>query len=78
MGKSLPNSPRPARRVLRGSLDDLRLFVLPGGRTRLEGSTWYEIEIEPECYWQLSSDYLIHRIRNRVLAHIQSEVEAMP
>jgi hypothetical protein len=36
------------------------LVALPGGRTRLEGSTWYQIEMAPEGYWPLYSDYLIH------------------
>lgn len=55
---------------------EFRLVPLPGGRTRLEGSTWYELEIEPQGYWALFSDYLIHRIHLRVLAHIQHEAEA--
>jgi hypothetical protein len=52
--------------------------LLSGGRTRLEGSTWYEIEMAPEAYWQLWSDFLIHRIHNRVLDHIKTEVQGSP
>jgi len=48
---------------------------LAGGRTRLEGSTWYELEMAPEGYWQLYADYLIHRIHARVLEHIKSEID---
>ena len=55
---------------------EFRLVALPGGRTRLEGSTWYELRIEPQGYWALFSDYLIHRIHQRVLAHIQHQAEA--
>jgi uncharacterized membrane protein YhaH (DUF805 family) len=55
---------------------EFRLVALPGGRTRLEGSTWYQLRIEPQGYWTLFSDYLIHRIHLRVLAHIQHEAEA--
>jgi hypothetical protein len=40
------------------------------------GSTWYELRLAPEPYWQLFSDYLIHRIHNRVLQHIKAETEA--
>jgi hypothetical protein len=53
-----------------------RLVELGHGRTRLEGSTWYEIEMAPEVYWQAVSDALIHRIHRRVLEHIKREVEA--
>jgi len=49
---------------------------LPGGRTRLEGSTWYEYEIFPQDYWTLWSDLLIHRIHKRVLDHIKNLAEA--
>jgi uncharacterized membrane protein YhaH (DUF805 family) len=51
------------------------LTALPGGRTRLEGTTWYSHTMWPEAYWHLWSDYVIHRIHMRVLAHIKSEVE---
>jgi hypothetical protein len=54
---------------------EFRLIPLPGGRTRLEGSTWYQLRIEPQGYWALFSDYLIRRIHQRVLAHIQHEAE---
>lgn len=55
---------------------EFRLVSLPGGRTRLEGSTWYQLRIAPQGYWALMSDYLIHRIHQRVLTHIQREAEA--
>lgn len=51
------------------------LTALPGGRTRLEGTTWYSHTIWPEAYWHLWSDYLIHRIHMRVLEHIRAESE---
>jgi uncharacterized membrane protein YhaH (DUF805 family) len=63
---------------LRSRRGEFRLVSLEGGRTRLEGSTWYELEIAPEGYWQLYADYLIHRIHARVLEHIKSEVELKP
>lgn len=55
---------------------EFRLIPLPGGRTKLEGSTWYEIRMAPEGYWQVFSDYMIGRIHQRVLAHIKSETES--
>jgi uncharacterized membrane protein YhaH (DUF805 family) len=51
------------------------LTALPGGRTRLEGTTWYSHTMWPEMYWHLWSDYVIHRIHMRVLEHIKREVE---
>lgn len=52
------------------------LTPLPGGRTRLEGTTWYSHTIRPETYWHLWSNYIIHRIHMRVLEHIRTEVES--
>jgi uncharacterized membrane protein YhaH (DUF805 family) len=54
---------------------EFRLIALPNGRTRLEGSTWYRLRMGPEGYWQLYSDYLIHRIHIRVLEHIKRQSE---
>jgi uncharacterized membrane protein YhaH (DUF805 family) len=51
------------------------LTALPGGRTRLEGTTWYHDTIWPSAYWRVWSDYIIHRIHLRVLEHIRIEVE---
>ncbi|HTQ60842.1 MAG TPA: DUF805 domain-containing protein [Candidatus Solibacter sp.] len=51
------------------------LTELPGGRTRLEGTTWYSHTIWPETYWHYWSDYIIHRIHMRVLEHIRAEAE---
>lgn len=48
------------------------LIELPDGRTRLEGTTWYEHHMWPAPYWQLWSDLLIHRIHRRVLEHVKS------
>ena len=53
-----------------------RLLPLPGGRTLLEGTTWYQHNMWPESYWRLWSDYIIHRIHLRVLDHIKSLAEA--
>jgi uncharacterized membrane protein YhaH (DUF805 family) len=52
------------------------LEPLPGGRTRLTGTTWYENSFWPGQYWNLWSDYIIHRIHGRVLAHIKQQTEA--
>jgi uncharacterized protein YndB with AHSA1/START domain len=55
---------------------EFRLVPLPGGRTRLEGTTWYSLQIYPSAYWHLWSDLLIHQIHERVLEHIKREVES--
>ena len=52
------------------------LTPLPGGRTRLEGTTWYRHHMWPAGYWQLWSDAVIHRIHLRVLRHIKRLAEA--
>lgn len=51
---------------------------LPGNRTELEGTTWYQHGLWPERYWQLWSDYIIHKIHMRVLSHIKAESEKPP
>jgi uncharacterized membrane protein YhaH (DUF805 family) len=49
---------------------------LPDGRTRLVGTTWYSNRMWPASYWNLWSDYIIHRIHRRVLTHIKKLAEA--
>jgi hypothetical protein len=61
---------------LRSKRGEFRLVALPGGRTRLEGSTWYELEMYPQDYWTLWSDACIKRIHMRVLEHIKQVTEA--
>jgi len=51
---------------------ELRLTALPGGKTLLEGTTWYTDRIWPSQYWQLWSDLMIHHIHLRVLNHIKN------
>jgi uncharacterized membrane protein YhaH (DUF805 family) len=46
------------------------LVPLPGGRTRLEGTTWYRHSMWPAAYWRLWSDHIIHEIHLRVLRYI--------
>jgi hypothetical protein len=53
-----------------------RLTPLEGGRTLLEGTTWYRNKMWPTEYWQLWSDWIIHRIHTRVLEHVKREAEA--
>jgi hypothetical protein len=68
-------SPRHLHGYLRSKRGEFRFVDLGDGRTRLEGSTWYEVEMAPEVYWRIFSDALIHRIHQRVLDHNKQEVE---
>lgn len=45
-------------------------------RTELVGTTWYSNRMEPQIYWKIWSDALIHRIHMRVLEQIKRETEA--
>jgi hypothetical protein len=53
-----------------------RLTALPGGRTRLQGTSWYRHGLWPAQYWRWWSDAIIHRIHLRVLNHIRVLAEA--
>ncbi len=57
---------------------EFRLIALPGGRTRLEGTTWYQHHMWPAGYWQVWSSPIIERIHMQVLKHIKrlAELEA--
>ena len=61
--------------AFRARRGEFRLVALPGGRTRLAGSTWYELRMAPEPYWWFWSDALVHAIHQRVLVHVKRLVE---
>jgi hypothetical protein len=50
---------------------EFALHELPGGRTRLEGRTWYTLDLWPQAYWSRWSDAIVHRIHLRVLEHVR-------
>ncbi len=52
-----------------------KLIALPNGHTLLEGTTWYVNKIKPNSYWIIWSDYIVHKIHQRVLGHIKTEAE---
>ena len=54
---------------------EFRLVALPDGHTRLEGSTWYEMKLQPAGYWVLFADYIVHRIHLQVLEHVKTQAE---
>jgi hypothetical protein len=61
---------------LRSNRGEFLSIALPGGRTRLEGRTWYAFDMFPQSYWTLWSNLLIQRIHHRVLSHIKQLAEA--
>ena len=62
----------------RATRGEFRLSDLPGGGTRLEGRTWYRVEMAPEDYWRLPSDYIVQAIHGEVLRHIKQLSESAP
>jgi hypothetical protein len=59
----------------RTSHGEFRLVALDDGRTRLEGRTWYNLDMQPAMYWTAIADTILHAIHNRVLEHIKGEAE---
>ncbi len=63
---------------LRSRRGQFLLVPLDGGKTLLEGTTWYQNRYWPAPYWKLWSDQIIHRIHLRVLEHIKYRSELQP
>lgn len=61
--------------ILKSRRGEFLLEPLPGGRTRLIGTTWYTFDMAPEWYWSLWSDAAIHAIHTRVLRHVAALAE---
>jgi hypothetical protein len=61
----------------RTSHGEFQLVALEGGRTRLEGRTWYTLDMEPAMYWTAIADTILHAIHDRVLQHIKREAEVI-
>jgi len=55
---------------------EFRLVPLAGGRTRLEGSTWYTLQLYPQGYWRPIAEWLLTRIHERVLQQVKTESES--
>ncbi|TDS15003.1 hypothetical protein DFQ03_1636 [Maribacter caenipelagi] len=52
-----------------------KLTKISKNKTELEGTTWYKVDIYPEIYWKGWSNFIVHRIHERVLNHIKYESE---
>ena len=61
--------------AFRSTRGEFELVALPDGGTRLVGRTWYTLDIRPHAYWTIWSDWLVRRIHERVLRHIQRLAE---
>ncbi|HJP60493.1 MAG TPA: hypothetical protein VJ865_10850, partial [Gemmatimonadaceae bacterium] len=59
----------------RSARGEFRLVPTDSG-TRLEGHTWYSVNIHPQSYWRALSEALLHRIHQRVLDQVKREAEA--
>lgn len=62
----------------RSKKGQFKFTQLPDGRTKLEGSTWYELDMQPVLYWRVITNSVIHNIHLRVLDHVKSESEKPP
>ena len=54
---------------------EFRLIQLAPSRTRLEGRTWYSLQMQPAIYWHLVADTILHAIHRRVLEHVKTKAE---
>lgn len=68
-------APHLSGHQFRSRRGEFLLTELPSGQTRLTGSTWYTLEIEPSGYWRLWTDSLVRRIHVRVLEHVKARAE---
>ena len=70
--------PRHLDHYFSAKAGEFRLTPLAGGRTLLEGTTWYQNRFWPESYWRAWSDGIVHRIHMRVLRHVKRLAEESP
>jgi len=68
--------PAHLRGYFRATQGQFDLLPLPGGGTRLIGTTRYDIQMYPQTYWSLLADAVVGRIHARVLRHIKALAEA--
>lgn len=63
-----------------GKQGQFQLTPLPGGRTLIVGTSWYQHGLWPAEYWRWWSDTVVHHVHQRVLEHIRqlSETPSTP
>ncbi len=54
---------------------EFRLTPIPGGKTLMQGTTWYTNGMWPTLYWKQWSNWVIQKIHLRVLNHIKVQAE---
>lgn len=54
------------------------LTALPGGRTLVVGTSWYQHGLWPAGYWRWWTDLVVHHVHGRVLEHIRLLSEGEP
>jgi hypothetical protein len=68
-------SPKHLHGYLISREGEFRLTPLPGNRTLLKGTSWYQHGLWPAQYWRLWSDAVVHRIHLRVFQEIKRLAE---
>jgi hypothetical protein len=53
-----------------------RLEPLPGGRTRLVGSSRYLLNLAPASYWNIWTREIVSQVQLRVMNHVKARAEA--
>jgi len=61
-------------RAVRG---EFRLTQLASEKTRLEGSTWFRLDIYPHFYWRIFADAIVGSIHERVLRQVKKDSESL-
>jgi len=51
------------------------LTALPGGRTRIEGTSWFEHDLWPQSYWAPLTRRVVREVHLRVFEHIKQLAE---
>lgn len=57
---------------IRSLTGEFRLSALGPGRTKIEGISEYDLKIQPVTYWRWISDWLYHRIHERVFSQVRA------
>jgi hypothetical protein len=54
------------------------LIPLPGGRTKIVGTSWYHHRFAPAWYWSMWTDSVVHQVQLRMLSAIANQAAARP
>jgi hypothetical protein len=76
MGLYGPIQPKHLNGYYLSKEGQFELTSLPGGRTLVVGTSWYQHGLWPAGYWRWWSDAVVHHIHRRVLDHIRALSES--